>query len=60
MARIDPQMRIRLPQDVKAFIASQAAYNASSLSSEVVRCIRERMEKMKKKMEAATNEAQAA
>lgn len=37
---------LRLPQDAKAFIAGQAARNSSSQNSEIVRCIRDRMEKM--------------
>lgn len=46
MARGDPQLIIRLPADAKAFIAGQAARNGSSQTSEVVRCIRDRMERM--------------
>lgn len=46
MARGDPQICIRLPQDAKAFIAAQAARNSSSQNSEIVRCIRDRMAKM--------------
>lgn len=37
---------LRLPPDAKAFIATQAARNSSSQNSEIVRCIRDRMEKM--------------
>lgn len=37
---------LRLPADAKAFIAAQAQRNGSSLNSEIVRCIRDRMEKM--------------
>lgn len=37
---------LRLPQDAKAFISGQAARNSSSQNSEIVRCIRDRMEKM--------------
>lgn len=46
MARGDPQIAIRLPADAKAFIAGQAIRNGSSQNSEIVRCIRDRMEKM--------------
>lgn len=46
MARGDPQISIRLPQDAKAFIAAQAARNSSSQNSEIVRCIRDRMERV--------------
>ncbi|WP_247996872.1 Arc family DNA-binding protein [Brucella tritici] len=38
-----PQMRVRVPLDVKAFIESQALENASSLNSEIVRAIRAAM-----------------
>ncbi|RWL19819.1 MAG: Arc family DNA-binding protein [Mesorhizobium sp.] len=39
----DPQFKIRLPSDAKAFIEAEAKANASSQTSEVVRAIRERM-----------------
>ena len=45
MARGDPQIAIRLPHDAKAFIAAQAARNGSSQNSEIVRCIRDRMDR---------------
>ncbi|WP_373867422.1 Arc family DNA-binding protein [Microvirga aerophila] len=35
---------IRLPNDVKAFIADQARRNGSSQNSEVIRAIRDRMD----------------
>ncbi|TYR32080.1 Arc family DNA-binding protein [Mesorhizobium microcysteis] len=54
MARTDPQVAIRLPPDVKAFIKAEAAENASSQNSEIVRAIRERM-KAKGSAEAATS-----
>lgn len=38
---------LRLPQDVKAFIKAQAARNGSSQNSEIVRCIRDRMDQTK-------------
>jgi predicted HicB family RNase H-like nuclease len=34
---------IRLPDEVKAFIAEQAKRNGSSQNSEIIRAIRERM-----------------
>ncbi|MGB3499996.1 MAG: Arc family DNA-binding protein [Mesorhizobium sp.] len=43
MARKDPQVSIRLPPDVKRFIAGEARVNASSQNSEIVRAIRARM-----------------
>lgn len=47
MSRVDPKFLVRLPADVKAFIASQAARNGSSQNSEIVRCIRNRMDETK-------------
>ena len=38
--RTDPQLRIRLPADCKAFVESQAQQFASSQNSVVVRAIR--------------------
>lgn len=40
-----PQIKVRLPADVKAWIEQQAEKNASSQNSEIVRCIRQRMER---------------
>jgi hypothetical protein len=45
MARSDPQMVIRVPLDLKAFVKAQAARNGSSQNSEVVRALRERMDR---------------
>ena len=42
--RTTPRLLVRLPPDVKAWLASEAVRNASSQTSEVVRAIRERME----------------
>ena len=39
-----PKLLVRVPTDVKAWLASEAVRNASSQTSEVVRAIRERME----------------
>ncbi|ESX31958.1 regulatory protein [Mesorhizobium sp. LSHC440B00] len=47
MSRTDPKFLVRLPADVKAFIASQAARNGSSQNSEIVRCIRDRIDQTK-------------
>ncbi|MDW9772740.1 DNA-binding protein [Sinorhizobium meliloti] len=41
-------LRVRLPSDVKAFIEQEAVHNASSQNSEIVRCIREKMERITK------------
>lgn len=38
-------MQLRLPADLKEWIAAQAAANASSQNSEIIRAIRERMER---------------
>lgn len=40
MAKTDPQMRIRLPEDCKAFVAEQAQRDACSQNSIIVRAIR--------------------
>lgn len=40
MVQSFPQLKIRLPLDVKEFIESEAVENASSQSSEIVRAIR--------------------
>ena len=39
------QMKVRLPRDAKAFIKAEASRNGSSQNSEIVRCIRERMDR---------------
>lgn len=46
MARGDPQMVLRLPIELKAFIAEQSSLNGSSQNSEVIRAIRERKERV--------------
>lgn len=38
-------MQLRLPADLKAWIAAEAARNASSQNSEVVRAVHERMKR---------------
>lgn len=38
-----PRLMIRLPHDVKDWLAEQARQNASSQASEIVRSVRERM-----------------
>jgi hypothetical protein len=42
------QLKIRLPSDVKSYLSSEAIRNSSTLNSEVVRAIRERMERANK------------
>lgn len=44
------QVAIRFPAEVKAWLAQQARLNGSSQNSEVIRAVRERMERV----EAAT------
>lgn len=39
-------LQLRLPLDVKAWIAAQAAANVSSQNSKIIRAIRERMERV--------------
>lgn len=41
-------IQLRLPPDLKQFIEAEAERNASSQNSEVVRCVRERMERLEK------------
>jgi len=41
------QLKIRLPADLKAFIDAEANRFGSSLSSEVVRAVRERMDRVR-------------
>jgi hypothetical protein len=43
-SRTTPRLLVRLPPDVKTWLASEATRNASSQTSEVVRALRERME----------------
>ena len=40
-----PRLMIRVPLDVKRWLAQQAKRNASSQASEIVRSVRERMER---------------
>lgn len=54
MARNDPQVAVRLPPDVKAFVKAEAKENASSQNSEIVRAIRAAM-KAKGAASAATD-----
>lgn len=54
MARNDPQVAVRLPPDVKAFVKAEARENASSQNSEIVRAIRAAM-KAKGPAEGATS-----
>ncbi|MES0125897.1 Arc family DNA-binding protein [Mesorhizobium sp. C420B] len=43
-----PKLTIRVPKDVKNWLEKQAERNASSHASEIVRAVRERMERAAK------------
>jgi predicted HicB family RNase H-like nuclease len=45
LARDTPKFMVRLPEDAKRWIAAEARRNSSSQNSEVVRSIRERMDR---------------
>jgi hypothetical protein len=45
VARNDPQIPIRLPRDAKDWIKAEAARNGSSQNSEIIRAVRERMDR---------------
>lgn len=40
-----PQIVVRMPYDVKEWVSAQAEKNYGSQNSEIVRCIREKMER---------------
>jgi hypothetical protein len=40
-----PKIIVRLPQDVKHWLVAQAQRNASSQTSEIVRAVREKMDR---------------
>nr|WP_237616612.1 Arc family DNA-binding protein [Pseudomonas monteilii] len=40
---------VRLPDEVKAFVESEASRNGNSQNSEIIRCIREKMDRAKMK-----------
>ncbi|WP_246138040.1 hypothetical protein [Maritimibacter fusiformis] len=46
------QIGIRFPEDVKRFIDQEAARNCSSANSEVIRAIRERMDRIGERSDA--------
>jgi len=50
------KMLCRLPPEIKDFLERQSAKFGSSMNSEVVRSIRERMERVEKEMPAAAGE----
>ncbi|WP_394031743.1 Arc family DNA-binding protein [Xanthobacter autotrophicus] len=44
--RTDKQVKFRVPSEMADWLRDQAKRNSASLNSEVVRCIRERMDRM--------------
>ena len=48
-----PKIVVRLPRDVKQWLAEEAANNASSQTSEIVRAVRERMQRVQTEVMAA-------
>ena len=44
-----PKLQVRFPADVKEWIEREAKRNANSQNSEIIRCIRERMERQNEK-----------
>ncbi len=49
----DPQVKLRLPPDLKDWIDQQAEANRSSKGSEIVRAVRERKERCEQQAQAA-------
>ena len=56
MSHKHPQLKIRLPKELLDYLVVETAKNASTKSSEVVRCVRERMER---NMATQGNQSQA-
>ena len=48
-SREQPKIMIRVPKELKAWLIEQAAHNASSQGSEIVRAVRERMNRYARK-----------
>ena len=46
MARNDRQLNLRIPEDLKVWIEAQSSCNGSSQTSEVIRALRERMQRV--------------
>ncbi|RYC30214.1 DNA-binding protein [Lichenibacterium minor] len=42
-----PRLMVRFPPDIKGWLRQQAVHNGSSQTSEVVRSVRERMERQR-------------
>lgn len=45
MLQTDPQYKLRMPPDVKAWLEAEARENSSSVNSEIIRSIRQRMKR---------------
>lgn len=48
------KLMVRLPEEVKAFVEKEASRNANSQNSEIIRCIREKMDRTEKGIPATT------
>ncbi|NKJ03450.1 Arc family DNA-binding protein [Rhizobium sp. SG741] len=53
-ARGAPGILVRMPEELKTFLADQAARYGSSQNSEIIRCIRERMDRVTEKEMSAS------
>lgn len=42
------KLMVRLPHDIKSFVAQQSDRNGSSQNSEIIRAVRERMERVQR------------
>jgi hypothetical protein len=56
MMRDDAKLLCRLPPEIKGFLERQSAKFGSSMNSEIVRSIRERMDRVEKEMPASAGE----
>ena len=56
VAQTDPQLKVRLPREARDFVAREAARNGSSRNSEIIRAIRERMERVQGGMQIGETE----
>lgn len=48
------KLLVRLPEDIKAFVEREASRNGNSQNSEIIRCIREKMDRVALEMKTAT------
>ncbi|WP_313610417.1 DNA-binding protein [Rhizobium sp.] len=51
----EAKLLCRFPPDIKAFLERQSEKYGCSMNSEVVRCIRERMERVELEMKTASD-----